>query len=46
MVKEQLSAPVKRSDSRTRQAAKRVGIIVETPQPHLPTIEQEQADTM
>lgn len=37
---------VMHNTSRTRQAARRVGIVIESPQPHLPITEQEETDTM
>ncbi len=35
---------VKRNISRARQTAKRVGITIESPRPHLPVTEQEETD--
>jgi hypothetical protein len=37
---------VKRNSSRMRQAARRAGIDIEEPSPHLPLTEQEETDTM
>lgn len=37
---------IQRNTSRARQAAKKVGINIERPKPHLPFSEQEQTDTM
>ena len=37
---------MQRNTSRLRQEARRVGIIIEPPKPHLPMTEQEQTDTM
>jgi hypothetical protein len=37
---------IQRKASKTRQAAKRVGIEIESPQPTLPVTEQEETDTM
>lgn len=37
---------VQRNISRMRREAKKAGILVETPGPHLPLTEQEQADIM
>jgi len=37
---------VKHNTSRARQAARRLGIEIEQPMPHLPIDEQEQTDTM
>jgi hypothetical protein len=37
---------IQRRASRTRQVAKRVGIDMEAPEPHLPVVEQEETDTM
>lgn len=39
--KQQLS---RRTPSKRMQAARRAGIDIEVPQPHLPVMEQEQAD--
>jgi hypothetical protein len=40
------AAMIKRNNSRMRQSARKAGIKIETPEPHLPITEQEQADTM
>ncbi len=40
------TVPLKRNISRTRVAARKVGIKIESPRPHLPLTEQEQSDTM
>jgi hypothetical protein len=37
---------LQRNTSKARQAARRVGIIIEQPQPHLPVTEQEETDIM
>ena len=37
---------VRRNVSRARLAARKVGIVIEPPQPHLPMTEQEETDTM
>jgi hypothetical protein len=38
--------PMQRNTSRLRQEAKRVGIKIDPPEPHVPMTEQEQTDTM
>jgi hypothetical protein len=37
---------VQRNTSRARQVARKLGIEIEPPTPHLPMTEQEQTDTM
>jgi hypothetical protein len=37
---------LKRRTSRTMQVARRIGIEVDVPKPHLPITEQEQSDIM
>lgn len=39
-------ASTQRRITRTRQAAKRAGLTIETPKPSLPITEQEETDTM
>ncbi|MGH7239616.1 MAG: hypothetical protein ACREHG_06070 [Candidatus Saccharimonadales bacterium] len=38
--------PVRRSASRRIVLARRAGLSIDIPEPHLPVVEQEQADTM
>ncbi len=42
---EQKTLPLQ-SSSKATQSAKRAGIIIDIPTPHLPVIEQEETDTM
>jgi hypothetical protein len=37
---------VQRNTSRARQVARKLGIVIDPPSPHLPMTEQEQTDTM
>lgn len=37
---------VQRNTSRARQTARKLGIEINSPSPHLPVTEQEQTDTM
>lgn len=37
---------VQHNVSKARQTAKRLGIKIESPEPHLPVTEQEETDTM
>lgn len=37
---------VQRNTSRARQTARRLGIVIDSPSPHLPMTEQEQTDIM
>lgn len=45
-MKQRTSLIAQRNTSRTRRMAHKVGIIIPQRQPHLPTIEQEETDTM
>jgi hypothetical protein len=39
-------AIIRRGESRARRSARKLGIIIDRPQPNLPVSEQEQTDTM